>query len=62
MTPARLRQCLDALGWSQGELGRMAGYHVATARQWARGRLPIPPEVALWIEAMVRERDGQPDA
>lgn len=51
MTPDRLRQCIDALGWSQrglaGELGRPEG----TVRQWARGATQIPDDVAAWLDA-----------
>ena len=62
MTPTRLRECLDALGWTQRGLARMLNRQEGTVRQWARGAVQIPPDVAAWLEtlAAVHERHPAP--
>ena len=49
MTPTRLRECLDACHWSQRGLARILNRDEGTVRQWARGAVPIPEDVAQWI-------------
>lgn len=53
MTPARLRECLDLLGWSQRELANQIGLHETRTRRWASGRYPVPPPVEQWLERLV---------
>ena len=50
MTPDRLRACLDALHWTQRGLARILNRPEGTVRQWARGAVRIPPDVAEWLE------------
>ncbi len=50
MTPTRLRECLDLLHWSQRGLARILGRDAGTVRQWARGAVVIPVDVAAWLE------------
>lgn len=50
MTSTRLRECLHSLAWSQISLGRHLNYGRDTSRKWARGLLPIPQDVASWLE------------
>ena len=52
MSPTRLRECLDALGWSQRGLADILGLHETRVRRMARGLLPVPPEVAEWLETL----------
>jgi hypothetical protein len=52
MTHERLRACLDIMGWSQRGLGRMTGYHEASARLWGVGGGPVPPDIAAWLETL----------
>jgi transcriptional regulator with XRE-family HTH domain len=54
MTPTRLRECLALLRWSQRGLADALGRPEGTVRQWARGAVRIPPEVAAWLEAAGR--------
>ena len=51
MTPTHFRQCLALLDWTQRGLARQLGYAEGTVRQWARGALPIPDQVADWLAA-----------
>ena len=50
MTPTRLRECLAALRWSQRGLAAQLLRPEGTVRQWARGAVRIPEDVAVWLE------------
>lgn len=52
MTPTRLRECLALLRWSQRGLADALARAEGTVRQWARGAVQIPPEVAEWLEVL----------
>ena len=54
MNPTRLRECLDAIGWSQRQLARVLGRQEGTVRQWARGAVQIPDDVAGWLERIAK--------
>ena len=60
MTPSRLRQCLEALGWSQRGLADKLGVHETRARRWARGSLEVPPEVAEWLDKLALTHEAHP--
>ena len=60
MTPTRLRQCLDALHWSQRGLASVLAYDEATVRKWARGAAPVPVKVAEWLDALARVHEARP--
>lgn len=53
MTPSRLRECLDLIGWSQRELADRLAIHETRTRRWAAGRYPVPPAVGDWLERLV---------
>jgi DNA-directed RNA polymerase specialized sigma24 family protein len=50
MTPTRLRECLALLRWSQRGLADQLQRPEGTVRQWARGAVQIPDDVAAWLE------------
>jgi ribosome-binding protein aMBF1 (putative translation factor) len=62
MTPNSLRECLTSLGWSQRGLARTLNRQEGTVRQWARGAVAIPGDVAAWLEklAMVHQKNPPP--
>ena len=60
MTSTRLRECLDALGWSQRGLADMLGLHETRVRRWARGLVEVPPEVAQWLETLAATHAAHP--
>lgn len=60
MTPTRLRECLALLAWSQRGLAALLGRQEGTVRQWARGVVQIPAEVATWLEARARHAERYP--
>lgn len=60
MTPTRLRECLDVLGWSQRGLAGHVAYAEGTVRMWARGALPVPSDVAKWLETRARHAERTP--
>ncbi|MXV44300.1 nuclease [Saccharibacter sp. 17.LH.SD] len=50
MTPERFRECLLLMHWSQRGFARIVDRAEATVRQWARGKVTIPSDVAEWLE------------
>jgi DNA-binding transcriptional regulator YdaS (Cro superfamily) len=60
MTPDRLRESLALLGWTQRGLARLLGRQEGTVRQWARGAVTIPADVAAWIEQRARHAARTP--
>jgi hypothetical protein len=60
MTPTRLRECLDALVWTQRGLARLLDRQEGTVRQWARGAVKIPDDVAVWLEHLAQFHEANP--
>ena len=60
MTPSRLRECLALLFWSQRGLATIVNRHEGTVRQWARGTVEIPADVATWLETFARYAERNP--
>jgi len=60
MTPTRFRECLDALHWTQRGLARILGRPEGTVRQWARGAVRIPDDVALWLKYLAHFHKALP--
>ena len=54
MTPTRLRDCLEALRWSQRELAAVLGCDDRLVRRWAVGTpgYAVPGSVGEWLEAL----------
>lgn len=50
MTADRFHWCLQAIGWSAGELARRIHTHDSSVRQMGRGRRVIPDTLAIWLE------------
>jgi len=60
MHPHRLLECLGALHWSQRRLARILGRSESTVRQWVRGMVTIPADVAEWLEARTLHAEQTP--
>ena len=60
MTPTRLRECLTALDWTQRGLARLLDRPEGTVRQWARGAVQIPADVAVWLDKLARHHERNP--
>jgi hypothetical protein len=54
MTPTRLRDCLEAIRWSQRELAAALGCNDRLVRRWAVGApgYAVPESVGEWLEAL----------
>lgn len=52
MTPDRLAEILDYLDLTPRLLATNEGYDPRLVRRWQQGAVPIPHEVAAWLEAM----------
>ena len=55
MTPVELAAALARIGWSGRELARRANVADGTVRNWASGKYPIPPDLALGLTALAAE-------
>lgn len=60
MTPTRLRECLETIGWTQRGLARMLGRQEGTVRQWARGAVQIPEDVGYWVNRVANHIEKYP--
>jgi hypothetical protein len=60
MSPTRLRECLDALGWSSRYLASLLARDPRQVRRWIAGRSGVPWEVAEWLESRVRHAEHTP--
>jgi hypothetical protein len=63
MTPTRLRECLDALGWSARYLGQLLSRDERQVRRWLEGRSPrstVPWQIAERLESRVRHAEQTP--
>lgn len=60
MTPDRLRDVLASLHWSQRGLAAVLGCSDTLTRGWARGRAPVPPVVAVWLERLAAVHEAAP--
>ena len=60
MTPTELRAVLHTLHWSQRGLADVLQRAEGTVRQWARGALPVPPEVATWLRRLTHHANANP--
>lgn len=61
MTPQRLTECLDVLGWSHGMCADRLHISDRTVRSWCNGRRPVPENVAVWIEDLARRVQQKPE-
>ena len=52
MTPDRFREVLALLDLPQRGFARLLNRPEGTVRQWARGVVVIPADVAAWLEAL----------
>ena len=60
MASARLRECIDVVGWTQRGLVRVLGRHEGSIRQWACGVVQMPGDVALWFERLAECHQSKP--
>lgn len=52
MTPTEMRAILEEIAWSQKAAADYARYDPSLVRKMARGRAPIPDELARWLIAV----------
>lgn len=52
MTPARFRECLSLLRWTQRGLADTLECDDRLVRRWASGEADIPASVAAWMETL----------
>lgn len=60
MTPDRLRDVLALLRWSQRGLSDALECDDRLVRRWASGDASVPPDVAVWLEALAAAHERLP--
>lgn len=60
MTPTELRECLEAIGWSQRHLADLLAIGEARVRRMASGRVAVPDELATWLRVLRAVHDANP--
>ncbi len=60
MTPDRLRECLDIIGWTAQQLARQLDSNERQVRRMVAGASRVPPPVADWLEVLVRLHEDNP--
>ena len=60
MTPARLRRCLEILGWSNRHLAARLRWDESHVRRWLAGDYPMPDEPAAWVETLASFIEAHP--
>lgn len=60
MTPARLRECLALLRWSQRGLADTLAADERQVRRWAAGAYAVPEPVAAWLERLATYHERNP--
>ena len=60
MTPDRFREVLALLDLPQRGFARLLNRPEGTVRQWARGTVVIPADVAAWLEAFAAFMTAHP--
>jgi hypothetical protein len=60
VTSIRLRECLNALRWTQRGLAAALACDDRLVRRWFAGDAEIPESVADWIEALSQAHEALP--
>jgi hypothetical protein len=60
VSPARLNECMDALGWSSRYLASILSCDPRTVRRWIAGRVTVPWEIDEWLESRMRHAERTP--
>ena len=60
MSPDRLRECLDLIGWSGQGLAKRLGKDERQVRRWASGAYGVPEPIAAWLDGLARFHASHP--
>ena len=60
MTPTRLRECMEFLSMSDGQLIRLFGVDARLVRRWKSGARDMPADIEAWIERLVSYWESDP--
>jgi len=60
MTPKQFTKCLEQIRWSMRGVADHLGVHETRIRRWATGALPVPEQVAQWLEALANAHKLNP--
>jgi hypothetical protein len=60
MSPARFRECLYHVRWSQRSLASALDIDERQVRRWASGVYAMPAHVAAWLETLAAAHEQNP--
>ncbi len=60
MDKERFRECLAALHWPSATVAEVLKIPLSVSMEWLLGRSEVPPNVALWLEALTRAHTEAP--
>lgn len=52
MTPARFRECLETIRWTEHTLARALECDLALVEAWASGEVEVPMKLSAWLNTM----------
>jgi hypothetical protein len=60
MTPKRLIQCLEIIGWSRRGAAALVGLSEMSFRRYESGAARVPDDIAAWLEALAMAHRAHP--
>ena len=58
MTPKRFLETLDCVHWTPSQVATLLGCSKELVEAWAKGTEEIPPQIAVWLEAMAEAHEA----
>ncbi|MGN6548625.1 MAG: hypothetical protein ACTHJ3_01835 [Pararhizobium sp.] len=52
MTPARFRECLETIRWTEHTLARALECDLALVEAWASGEVEVPLKLGVWLKTL----------
>ena len=60
MTPKRLIQCLEQIGWTRRGVAARVGLSDMSFRRYEAGTARVPDDIAAWLEALAMAHKAHP--
>lgn len=60
MTPSRLVQCLETIGWTRRGVAAQIGLSEMSFRRYEAGTARVPDDIAAWLETLAAAHKANP--
>jgi transcriptional regulator with XRE-family HTH domain len=60
MTPKRLIQCLEQIGWTRRGVAAKVGLSDMSFRRYEAGTARVPDDIAAWLEKLAAAHERNP--